>query len=399
MPANEVTATGAGAAMHEGPIICFPFVGDTLGGSHISTVTLIRGLALEAVQPMIVVHEEGPVTAYLRDLGLGYRLLPLPRYVGRDHGLAGHLAALAASLPRLVRFLRRERIAAVHTNDGRMHLTWVLPARLTGTKLVWHQRNVFDGSRLTGLMLRLADRVIAISRFVADGLPAAARQSVVVIDNPVEAPSDLDREACRAALRRELGLPSDTPLVGLFGNLIDWKRPLLFVEAAAQLAGGREPAPAFVVFGDDRGGFRPEMEARAAARGLAGRLHFMGFRRPVWPWLAACDLLLAPAVGEPFGRTLVEAMLCGVPVVAADSGGHREILRHGETGLLVPSDDAAAMAAAASGILSDFAGRSAMVQRAREMAQERFAVASHVARVTDLYRSLLTVSRKGAHAG
>lgn len=385
--------------MQEAPIICYPFVGDTLGGSHISALTLIRHLPPQAARPLIVVHEEGPFAAYLRELGLDYRLLPLPRYVGRDRGLAGHLAALAATLPRLAGFLRRERVAAVHSNDGRMHLTWALPAHLTGTKVVWHQRNVFDGSRLTGLMLRLAHRVIAISRFVAGGLPASVRQSAVVIDNPVEPPADLDVETCRATLRRELDLPPETAVVGLFGNLIAWKRPLVFVEAAARLAGALETPPAFVVFGEDRGGFRAEMEARAAAAGLAGRLFFMGFRKPVWPWLAACDLLLAPAVNEPFGRTLVEAMLSGVPVVAADSGGHREILRHGETGLLVPSDDAGAMAAAAAGILRDSAARHAMVQRARAAAQQRFPVEGHVARVTGLYRDLLAAGGSGGHGG
>ena len=79
----------------------------------------------------------------------------------------------------------------------------------------------------------------------------------------------------------------------------------------------------------------------------------MGFRYPPEPWIAACDVLLVPAVEEPFGRSLIEAMLLGTPLIAADSGGNPEIIRHGETGYLVPPDDPDAFAERTLALLED----------------------------------------------
>ena len=375
--------------MAEAPLrVCFPFVGDTIGGSHISALTLIAALDRTAVEPRVVVHGDGPLTERLRAEGLDFERLPLPRLVGRDRRWSGHLAALARTAPPLRRYLRAEAIDLVHSNDARMHLTWALPARLAGCGHLWHERNRFGASRLARLLLRLPGRVAAISRFVAGSLPASARSRTSVVPNPFAPPEAMDRAACRAALLDALALPAETAVVGWFGNLIAWKRPLLFVEAAALLAERLERPCVFPVFGEDRDGLMAEMLASAERRGIADRLRFQGFRQPVWPWLAGCDLLLAPAVDEPFGRTLVEAMLVGTPVVASDAGGHREIVASGETGLLVPPDDAEALAEAGARLLSDAPLRQRLTERARAEAPARFGAAAHAARVTGLYRQL-----------
>lgn len=378
------------AEMPAAPLrVCFPFVGDTIGGSHISALTLIRALDRAAVTPLIVVHGEGAFTEHLQAEGIAFTLLPLARTLGRGSGLLAHLADLAGTLPPLIRFLRREAVDLVHSNDARMHQTWALPARLSGTRHLWHERNRFAPSRLAGLMTRCPGRIAAISRFVADSLPRRTRPKTSVIANPFEPPETLDRPACRAALLDELALPPETAVIGWFGNLIAWKRPLDFVEAAAQLSGSLGRPCVFPVFGEDRAGLKAEMEALAARRGLGDRLRFMGFRQPVWPWLAGCDLLLAPAVEEPFGRTLVEAMLAGTPVVATESGGHREIVVQGETGLLVPAETPAALAEAARDLLRDQPRRERLVEQARTSAPGRFGAKAHAARVTGLYQRLM----------
>ena len=369
--------------------VCFPFVGDSIGGSHFSALTLVDALDRAAVEPVIVLHQEGPLADHLRTEGLDFEMLPLKRSVGRDSRWSGHLTALAATCPALIGFLRRRSIDIVHSNDARMHMTWALPARLAGSQQLWHERNVFAPSRLAQLMLRLPRRCAAISRFVSTSLPTAGRAKASVIPNPFEPPSDLDREVCRTALLEELSLPPETLLIGWFGNLIAWKRPLVFVEAAARIAERLQRPCAFPVFGEDREGLRAEMEALAAEKGIGERVRFMGFRAPVWPWLAGCDLMLAPAINEPFGRTLVEAMLVGTPVVATDSGGHREIARDGETTLLVPLDDPDALADAAVRLLNDTDLRTDLVQRAHKDAPARFGARAHAARMTGLYREML----------
>lgn len=377
--------------------ICFPFVGDTVGGSHLSALLLIRHLNRGPFQTLTVVHEEGPLTEHLRREGVPYELLPLPAYAGRQPGARQQLAALARTVGPLRRFLRRRNVAIVHTQDARMHLTWTPPARLAGAATVWHQRTLFAPSRLARFVLPLASRVICNSHFVSQSLPPSAARRAQVVPNAVApysgeiAREDRRRELCQAA-----GVPANAVIVGMVGNLRAVKRPMSFVEAAACMQRVADRPLVFAVFGTDREGFVPRMRAYAAEVGLADRLLFMGFRHPVEPWIAACDLLLAPSVGDAFGRTLVEAMLVGVPVVAADAGGHGEIIRHDENGILVPPDDAEAMATAALALLRDPAGARALAERAHAEAQARYNVATHVERISKVYDALLFAGRTNA---
>ena len=370
--------------------VCFPFVGDTIGGSHISTLLLIQHLDRRRFKPLAVVHEPGPLTEHLERQGVPYELLPLTAYVGRQPTAWRQIAALANTLDPIRRFLRRHGVAIVHTQDARMHVTWMLPARLAKIAVVWHQRTRFAPSRLARLMMRLASQVVCISRFVLGSLPPAVARRARVIPNSVVADDrELDRAAHRAELLRAADAPEDAFLIATIGNLRAVKRPLLFVEAAARMKRDLGRPLLLVVFGEDREGFEPRMRAIAAREGLADWLLFMGFRRPVEPWIAACDLVLAPSAGDAFGRTLVEAMLLGVPVVATDAGGHGEIVRHGETGLLVPPDDADAMAAACVTLVQDPELASAIADRAREDALARFGIARHVEAVEGTYRAAL----------
>ena len=93
------------------------------------------------------------------------------------------------------------------------------------------------------------------------------------------------------------------------------------------------------MFGEDREPMRQQVMDRISALGLRERCFFMGPHYPIGPWIAGCDVLVAPAVAEGSGRALVEAMLIGTPVVATNDGGHCEIINHGETGYLVPADN------------------------------------------------------------
>lgn len=372
--------------------ICFPFVGDRIGGSHVSTLTLIDTLDRHRFEPVIVLHQDGPLAELLRDRGLDYELVPLPGFVGTGKGTLQHILAIVRSLPTLRSFLRRRRIALLHGNDTRINLTWSVPAKLAGVPFVWHQRALFGDSRLSALMVRLSASVIAISRFIEAGLPQPARAKSSVIDNPFAAPPALERQACHRALCDELGVPPDTLIIGLFCNLIAWKRPLQFVDVAIALDRQQTPDFVFVAFGDDRHGLGAQMRERAAQAGLGDRLFLMGFRNPVWPWIAACDLLLATAENEPFGRTLVEAMLVGTPVVATASGGHLEIIDGPDQGSLVASDDVAAMATEAERLLRDEAARRSLAEHARKAATRRYDRQAHARSVESLYCAALGIA-------
>jgi glycosyltransferase involved in cell wall biosynthesis len=187
----------------------------------------------------------------------------------------------------------------------------------------------------------------------------------------------------------EFGSAPDAHVVGFVGNLYERKRPLLFVETIERMVAHKPDLEiAAPMFGEAREG-GAEVTAAIERHGLGDRVRLMGFRYPPEPWIAACDVLLVPAVEEPFGRSMIEAMLLGTPLIAADSGGNPEIIRHGETGYLVPPDDPDAFALRALALLEDTDTRASIAAAARQDAVSRFGMRRHAQSIMQIYDNIL----------
>lgn len=370
------------------PVVCYPFVGDSVGGSHRSMVPVIKGIEARGFQPLVVVHQDGPLTQFLAAEGIAWVAPPSVQLVGGG-AVALQAARAAVAAPALAGFLRRNGVALVHTNDARMHLTWGPAARLAGMRFVWHQRSQ-EPSRRLGLYSRLASAVITISEYCRSSFaPAMAGRAMVVKDPNELAVSGLDRARSRRELLAQLGCADDSAIVGYVANLTRQKRPEFFLDIAKATRDRMGSAVLFPMFGEKRPGLTEEIERKIAALGLGSAVRLMGPRYPIEPAIAGCDVLVAPAKAEGLGRTLIEAMLVGTPVIAADDAGHREAIRDGKTGRLVAADDADAFADAVIGLLRDGARREAMVGRAAEFARGEFSNARHLDQLAAVYRDLL----------
>lgn len=171
------------------------------------------------------------------------------------------------------------------------------------------------------------------------------------------------------------------------------KRPVEFVEVARRLRERFGDRIVFPMYGETGGTRESSLREAVAERieryGLTTQCMLMGPEFPIEPQMMGLDVLVVPAVEESFGRTLVEAMLCGTPVVAADDGGHREIIRHGETGFLVRPDDPDAFADTVTDLLENPGLASAIATAAREEALQRYSVEAHVERVQAVYDAVL----------
>lgn len=374
-------------------LVCFPFVGDAIGGSHISAAGLIKQLDHRRFRPLVLLQrDDGGLARFLRSEGIAVEAAPssLDLDLGKPAS-ARQIIGLAIRALSLARFLRSRNVAVVHTNDGRSHLTWGLAARLAGAKLVWHHRGDPGAAGLRFAAPWLANRVVAVSKFAAPrpGLLSAAAKCEVV-HSPFDTDLAEDRNACRERLIAEIGCPAETRLIGFFGALITRKRPLLFVEAIAALRRRAPDLPVLgLIFGEAFEGLDAAVLSHARALGVAGQIRLMGFRYPGSPWLAACDLLMVPAVDEPFGRTLIEAMLLGTPIVATRSGGNPEAIVDGRTGIIVPPEDPDALADGALRVLTDPELARSLVSAARLDARQRFGDDRHAATIMKIYATLL----------
>lgn len=371
--------------------ICFPFVGDSVGGSQIATVVLISALDRTRYVPKVVLHEPGPLAEYLTKRNIEFQFLPIDAYVGSRRGAIANASCLTRTTPVLNRFMKQNQISIVHPQDGRMNQTWGLPARLGGRKFIWHQHSMYAPSRLTRLAMRLANQMICVSGFVRQSLPTSLHPGVLTIDNPHDTASDpVDRDAARQWVCKKLEFSLDCRIVLFLGTLTAQKRPEMFLRAAAKICDGLKAPVRFLLFGRDRDNLQSQLEALTNQLGIGDAVHFMGFHDPVAPWLAASDLLLAPSVNEAFSRSLVEAMLTGTPVVASDSGGNGEIIETEKTGILTPPDDPTAMAAVALTLLGDPDRRTEVSHHARAAAVARYSIQAYAKANMNIYDRLVS---------
>jgi glycosyltransferase involved in cell wall biosynthesis len=232
-----------------------------------------------------------------------------------------------------------------------------------------------------------ADRVIAISeavgRFVrqVEGIDAA---KVVTVHYGLE-PPEIAADA-RESGRARLDIAADVPLIGAFGRLVAQKGFDVLLDAVAQVH-QTHPAARFVIVGD--GSLRADLEAQAAALELGEVVTFAGWVDNARTLMPACDVISVPSRWEGFGLVTLEAMGYSVPLVASRASALPEIILDGETGLLVPPEDAAALAGAFDQLLGDPARAERLGKAGRDRLHNTFSVERMVDATLDVYRQVM----------
>ncbi len=288
---------------------------------------------------------------------------------------------------------------------GLLHANSLSTGRLSGPVVrelaipsLAHLRDIIGLSRRAVDDLNHHQRLLAVSQATRDFHVGQGvdPQRITVLHNGV----DLDRfrpNNAPTSLREQLGLPPSARLVVTIGQIGLRKGHDVLVDAAVRLAGRLLNVHWLVVgerFSQKAESQRFEDDLREAAAGpLAGHMHLLGWRDDVDQVLRAADLLVHPARQEPLGRVLLEAAASGLPVVATDVGGTREIFpKDGEGAILVPPDDAATLAETTLRVLTDDTLRQAMQRSARRRAEEAFNVRRAAAELVEHYRELLGLS-------
>jgi len=290
----------------------------------------------------------------------------------------------------LADIIHRERVVIVHSNVMRASFFGALSSKLTRRAFVWHVRDIHAERWYVRLMGALADKVIAVSEAAAHPL---SHPHVTVIHNGVDLmefnPDSIDG----TAFREELGVSRDTLLVGIVGRVRPWKGHGHFLAAASQVA-KRVPGVRFVVVGDTifpaKKDYLGELRELAQQHGIADRTVFTGERTDVAQILASLDILVHCADAEPFARVILEGMAMARPILAFADGGTPEAVLDGETGLLVPPSDIAALAQGIEHLLHNEPLRRAMGEEARARAQAMFTLEHMARQVEAVYDDLLS---------
>lgn len=370
--------------------VLFPYTGDRFGGSNMSSLVMACGLQDRGHEMVIATH--GPGRAFDEAAQRGLTTVELralsqhPGYSRPDRFRLDHLRAL----PGCVSFLRREKFDLVHTNDLSMLRTWALPALLTGTPLIAHWRAALPTGKSVQAAMLPARRVISVSTYSKDILPPWVQHKCIVEFNALEQfYDDAMRTEARAAIRARLGCPENTALVGVFGNLTQRKRAHVIADIVQALGEEVSGRPVYgLVCGAPAEPRDTEIDGKIAMLGLVDRIFMPGFVRPVLDWMAACDVILAPAIKEPLARNVLEAMAVGVPTLVSSDGGLREFIADGHDGYVLDPYDLDSWIARCKTLLEDQALAVAVGARAQAKASE-LSIARHAERIEDIYRAVL----------
>jgi len=378
--------------MNETYTIGFPYVADRFGGSNASSLVMARALRDAGHRIHILSHGgEGRLAAEAKALGLPVTRLPaLSAESGyarpdrfRFHQLAAFRAAHAA--------IGDLKLDIIHTNDLTMLRSWSAPCLASRAALVAHWRSNFHESISVKTSLRVAARVIAVSHYSFAKLPEWVQRKTVVEFNAFDLDmSESTRNQARAQVRAELGLPANAALVGVFGNHIVRKRTHVLADVLKAITHTADGRP---VYGLACGGraepYDHELDGKIAAYSLGHRLFRPGFVRPVENWMAACDVILSPAVDEPLARNVLEAQALEVPVIVSTDGGLRELIRDGHSGLLCDPHDLAGWIQKTRRLLDDPGFARGLAADAKITVAE-LTPPRHAARIAAIYQGLPT---------
>ena len=364
-----------------------------LGGAQRNTLDTVTRLDRGRFAAALACADRGELFAEAETLP-DLAFFPL-RHLRREVRPLADLAALA----ELRRAIRAFRPDVVHTHSSKAGILGRAAARRERVGVVVHSIHGFgfgphQRAPVRALFLA-AERIAArwTTHFIAvsaENLAAGVRLGLFPRERATVIRSGIDLAAFRgaaggAAVRAELGVPPDAPLVVQVACFKAQKAPERFVALAARLA-PRFPAAHFVLVGD--GALRGPLEAARAAAALTGRLHLPGWRRDVPAVLDAATVVTLTSRFEGLPRALVEARAVGRPVVAMAVDGVVEAVRDGVDGFLVPEGDDEAMAARVGELLADEALRRRFAARAGEGLDE-FDRDVMVRRQEELYLSLL----------
>lgn len=313
------------------------------------------------------------------------------------------LPALAKSVTaahRLISFLRDCRPAVVVGWMYHGNLAALFGGRRASLPVVWGVRqSLGDGARdkwVTRWVIRagawLSPRAAAI---VYNSAAARAQHEAsgyapargIVIPNGFDTAQLRPDPGLRAAVRGELGLADDAPVVAQVARFHPVKDYPTFLRAAARLA-ERRPRAVFVLVGEGVDASNSELMSSIASFGLADRVRLLGRRDDVARLMAGIDVLCLTSSAEGFPNVIGEAMSCGVPCVGTAVGDVAELI--GDTGEVVPPGDAAAVAAAAGRLLElEPAARRALGERARQRIVERYSIGEVARRYADLLHAVV----------
>lgn len=351
-----------------------------LGGAELSLAdvadfyrqTSLVGLFEDGVFRELLEHKKIPVRV----------LATQPIQIRKESELFQSLSQIGSIVPLIWQVAKlAENYEIIYANTQKALVVGAIASIFSRRPLVFHLRDILCADHFSStnrrvaitLVNRCASLAIANSQATKTAfIEAGGRADLIEVAYNGFAPETYQvAQPERDRIRQELGL-ENAFVVGHFSRLSPWKGQHILLEALTLCP--QEIVAIFVgdaLFGESD--YVGQLHQQVAKMGLENRVKFLGFRSDAISLMNACDLVAHTSTSpEPFGRVIVEAMLCGCPVVAAAAGGAIELVETGKTGWLVPPGNPNTLAEVIVSCYNDREHANVIANHARNIAKERF---------------------------
>jgi glycosyltransferase involved in cell wall biosynthesis len=379
-------------------ILFYNHTGQASGAERLLLMILAR-LDRERFDPVVVCPEDGPLMKLAAEFA---PVAAVESLQARFTWRADHLIGYLRSFLRVIHHFRQKVLSIkpdlIHANSIRAGLVATAATFGLKTRIVWHLHDLLPRHPLSSVIRAFAfltsrTQMIAVSQAVADNFIGAfspLKKRVQAILNGIDLEKFQPSQTARQAIREELKLDHAEPVIGIVGQLTQRKGQLELVRAFAQ-ALSEIPQATLLIVGAPL--FNRDEEYAALLKQTAQELvigesvRFTGARGDVGAVMQALDLLVINSSAEPFGLVAVEAMACGIPILAAASGGIPEIIEHDKTGWLVPPGDEQTLAAAIVSLSRQPALRGHLAEQGKSHVRSHFSADRYLDELQAFYSS------------
>ncbi len=352
--------------------------GSMMGGGEYSFLDLVSHLPA-TWRPIAVAPEEGELATRLRRNGIETETIPLPAI------RPWFILNIIDSVRAYINVCRKHCASLIYANGSRAAFYGGLVGRILRLPVIWHCRIAERDLYLDSLLARLTTGIVANSKATARRFESHFQSKVRVVYNGVDIEWLRDRAVQKPALAQD-----EWKIILVAARISKWKRHDVALSAFEQVAKSHPKAHLVCIGAEDTSdrGWWAHLQERTRCSPFSAGIHWMGQVDDVRPWYQSAYMLVLGSENEPFGRVLVEAMACGVPVIASRGGGVPEIVRHGQDGLLVTPGNVDELAEAMERLLEDKTLRKRFVRSSQQRA-ELFSLDAHVANMLDVFKNAI----------
>jgi glycosyltransferase involved in cell wall biosynthesis len=280
---------------------------------------------------------------------------------------------------KIYRVLRKEKFDIVHTHTSKAGLLGRLAAKLARVPIIIYtpHGHVFFGYfsslktkifiLLEKLASPLADKIVALTNgekedYISYKITSERRLAIICSGIDLNRFKELSSDE-KLKIKKELGIPENSLVVGTAGRLVPVKGPEFLIEASKIIV-SKYPDTYFLFAGD--GPLRQSLEKKACRMGVKENIIFLGWRDDIHKIISIFDIFVLPSLNEGMGRVLVEAMALRKPIVASRVGGIPDLVSQGKNGFLVPPKNPMELAEHIQLLLEDRGKREAMGSAGKE---------------------------------